>query len=182
MLTKVTQLILTIFLTVCCINSLESMQKPESTEGRKNPTVYKKWDTQKKTIVLKKSYKGNLSTNKVEMKSFSTAKHPALEFVKKNMRDQFLQSFAVEVKNGLVGLDPQTQWGQLKIKLSEKTVELLQEMQKAQKNNDTKLYKILDAMADAIDELEEDSGITYPDALPEIRNLFKIFIRPPLKN
>lgn len=170
MLTKITRII-TIFFTICFINSLEPMQKPE------NP-VYKKWDTQKKTIVLKKEYKGNLPKNKRVMKNFPSKDHPkALELVKKNTRDQFLKSFSEMVRSGLAGENPEKQWGQLKIKLSEKTLELILKLQKAQQSNDTKLYDTLSAMADAIDELEEESGLSFEGASSEIKKLFVKFSR-----
>lgn len=170
MLTKITRLV-TIFLTICSINSLNSMQKPEN-------AVYKKWDTQKKTIVLKKDYKGNLPESKTELKRIPLKDHPkALELVKKNTRDQFLKSFSEMVRSGLVGVDPEIQWGHLKTQLAKKTVELLEKLQKAAKSKDTKLEQTLHAMADAIDELEWESGFRFEQASSEIKKLFVKFPR-----
>lgn len=84
--------------------------------------------------------------------------------------------------NGFAGAHPKRQWDYFKLKISEKMMALLTELQEAQKEKNATLIKRLDPLFEALDDLEGDSGIELIDAVPEIRQLFKIIRRDTPKN
>jgi len=93
--------------------------------------------------------------------------HPAIshrDFSCKQMKNQFLLSFREDVLNGEAGEDILSRWQYFKLCLSQQTYLLLQEMLRAKADNDINLHDVLDAMSDAIADLEDDSH-PYIDAL-----------------